>query len=240
MRPLRTIGAGVHTDYGNLTLLATDDVGGLEVRTRAGELDRGAALPGAFVVNIGDCLMRWTNDVYVSTPHRVVNRSGRERYSIAFFFDPNPRPRSLRSPLASPRASAPASADPRRRLSQVPPRREQARRDVERAASARRAATKVSVIARSAGDEAIHDRSAAPDTRLLRCARNDGPAQNHFPCLSPGNRETVPAFQRGPHAMQYGASTFIWVSPFSNKTLDLIDKVKEIGFDLIEICVEDP
>ena len=34
--------------------------------------------------------MRWTNDVYVSTPHRVVNRCGRERYSIAFFFDPNP------------------------------------------------------------------------------------------------------------------------------------------------------
>src|ERR1700723_4426304 len=45
---------------------------------------------GAFIVNIGDCLMRWTNDVYVSTPHRVVNRSARERYSIAFFYDPNP------------------------------------------------------------------------------------------------------------------------------------------------------
>jgi isopenicillin N synthase-like dioxygenase len=84
------IGAGAHTDYGNLTLLATDDVGGLEVRTRAGTWIEAPAMPGAFVVNIGDCLMRWTNDVYVSTPHQVVNRSGRERYSIAFFFDPNP------------------------------------------------------------------------------------------------------------------------------------------------------
>ena len=84
------IGAGEHTDYGNITLLATDDVGGLEVRTRAGDWIVAPPIPGAFVVNIGDCLMRWTNDVYVSTPHRVVNRSGRERYSIAFFFDPNP------------------------------------------------------------------------------------------------------------------------------------------------------
>jgi isopenicillin N synthase-like dioxygenase len=84
------IGAGAHTDYGNLTLLATDEVSGLEVRTRSGEWIEAPPMAGAFVVNIGDCLMRWTNDVYVSTPHRVVNRSGRERYSIAFFFDPNP------------------------------------------------------------------------------------------------------------------------------------------------------
>jgi isopenicillin N synthase-like dioxygenase len=84
------IGAGEHTDYGNITLLATDDVGGLEVRTRAGDWIVAPPVSGAFVVNIGDCLMRWTNDVYVSTPHRVVNRAGRERYSIAFFFDPNP------------------------------------------------------------------------------------------------------------------------------------------------------
>jgi isopenicillin N synthase-like dioxygenase len=83
-------GAGEHTDYGNLTLLATDDVGGLEVRTRAGQWIEAPVVPGAFTVNIGDCLMRWTNDVYVSTPHRVVNRSARERYSIAFFYDPNP------------------------------------------------------------------------------------------------------------------------------------------------------
>ena len=84
------IGAGAHTDYGNLTLLATDDVGGLEVRTRAGDWIEAPPRAKAFIVNIGDCLMRWTNDVYVSTPHRVVNRSARERYSIAFFFDPNP------------------------------------------------------------------------------------------------------------------------------------------------------
>jgi len=84
------IGAGEHTDWGNITLLATDDVGGLEVRTRAGDWIAAPPMPGAFVVNIGDCLMRWTNDIYVSTPHRVINRSGRERYSIAFFFDPNP------------------------------------------------------------------------------------------------------------------------------------------------------
>jgi isopenicillin N synthase-like dioxygenase len=84
------IGAGVHTDYGNITLLATDDVGGLQVRRRDGRWIDAPPMPGAFVVNIGDCLMRWTNDVYVSTPHRVVNGSFRERFSIAFFFDPNP------------------------------------------------------------------------------------------------------------------------------------------------------
>jgi isopenicillin N synthase-like dioxygenase len=83
-------GAGAHTDYGNLTLLATDDVGGLEVCARNGEWIEAPVVPGAFIVNIGDCLMRWTNDIYVSTPHRVVNRSARERYSIAFFYDPNP------------------------------------------------------------------------------------------------------------------------------------------------------
>jgi isopenicillin N synthase-like dioxygenase len=84
------VGAGTHTDYGDITLLATDDVGGLEARTRAGQWIAAPPMQDAFVVNIGDCLMRWTNDVYVSTPHRVINRSGRERYSIAYFFDPNP------------------------------------------------------------------------------------------------------------------------------------------------------
>lgn len=84
------LGAGEHTDYGCVTLLATDAVGGLEVRTRGGEWLKAPHVPDAYVCNIGDCLMRWTNDVYVSTLHRVVSPPGRERYSIAFFLDPNP------------------------------------------------------------------------------------------------------------------------------------------------------
>ncbi|MES2915138.1 MAG: 2-oxoglutarate and iron-dependent oxygenase domain-containing protein [Pseudomonadota bacterium] len=84
------LGAGEHTDYGCVTLLATDGVGGLEVQTRGGAWLAAPHVPGAFVCNIGDCLMRWTNDIYVSTPHRVVSPAGRERFSVAFFLDPNP------------------------------------------------------------------------------------------------------------------------------------------------------
>ena len=84
------LGAGEHTDYGCVTLLATDEVGGLEVRTRDGQWLAAPVIPDTFVCNIGDCLMRWTNDTYVSTPHRVVNASGRERYSVPFFLDPDP------------------------------------------------------------------------------------------------------------------------------------------------------
>jgi isopenicillin N synthase-like dioxygenase len=82
-------GAGAHTDYGNVTLLATDGVGGLQVRRRDGRWIDVPPQEGAFVCNIGDCLMRWTNHVYVSTPHRVLPPAA-ERYSIAFFLDPNP------------------------------------------------------------------------------------------------------------------------------------------------------
>ena len=89
-RGTETSGAGEHTDYGNLTLLMTDDAGGLEVRTRDGRWTPAPHPPGAFIVNIGDCLMRWTNDVYVSTPHRVTHKAPRERLSLAFFLDPNP------------------------------------------------------------------------------------------------------------------------------------------------------
>ena len=84
------MGAGEHTDYGNVTILATDSAGGLEVRLRSGAWIAAPVVPGAFVCNIGDCLMRWSNDNYLSTPHRVVNPAGRQRSSIAFFCDPNP------------------------------------------------------------------------------------------------------------------------------------------------------
>jgi isopenicillin N synthase-like dioxygenase len=83
------LGAGVHTDYGNVTLLATDEVGGLMVQDRSGRWLDAPVIPDTFVCNIGDCLMRWSNDVYVSTPHKVVN-PGKDRYSVAFFLDPNP------------------------------------------------------------------------------------------------------------------------------------------------------
>jgi isopenicillin N synthase-like dioxygenase len=86
----RQYGAAPHTDYGGLTLLAQDDAGGLEVRRRDGTWIAVDPAPDTFVCNIGDALMRWTNDVYASTAHRVVNRSGRERYSAAFFCEPNP------------------------------------------------------------------------------------------------------------------------------------------------------
>lgn len=84
------LGAGVHTDYGNVTLLSTDAVGGLMVQDRAGRWLDAPIVPDAFVCNIGDCLMRWSNDVYVSTPHKVVSPLGIDRYSVAFFLDPNP------------------------------------------------------------------------------------------------------------------------------------------------------
>ena len=81
-------GSAPHTDYGFITLLAQDDVGGLEVKNKAGDWIPAPPIPDTFVMNVGDILARWSNDVFVSTPHRVINRSGKERYSQPFFFDP--------------------------------------------------------------------------------------------------------------------------------------------------------
>lgn len=80
-------GVGEHTDYGLLTLLLQDDVGGLEVRTSTGWM-AAPPIPGTLVCNLGDMLERLTQGRYRSTPHRVRNVSGRERLSFPFFFDP--------------------------------------------------------------------------------------------------------------------------------------------------------
>jgi isopenicillin N synthase-like dioxygenase len=82
-------GIGAHTDYECFTILSQDGVGGLQVRNADGEWVEAPPIPGAFTINIGDMMQRWTNDIYGSTPHRVLNRSGRERYSLALFYGAN-------------------------------------------------------------------------------------------------------------------------------------------------------
>jgi isopenicillin N synthase-like dioxygenase len=81
-------GSAPHTDYGFITLLAQDDRGGLEVRGHDGAWIAAPPIAGTFVLNVGDILSRWSNGRLASTPHRVINLSGADRYSQPFFFDP--------------------------------------------------------------------------------------------------------------------------------------------------------
>ncbi|MGO4832794.1 isopenicillin N synthase family dioxygenase [Rhizobiaceae sp. 2RAB30] len=89
------IRAGAHTDYGSLTILLPQAGSrGLEIITPDGEWTPVPPIPGAFVINIGDLMARWTNDRWVSTVHRVVNPPANEggmdrRQSMAFFHQPN-------------------------------------------------------------------------------------------------------------------------------------------------------
>jgi len=86
---LANLGIAPHSDTGAFTILYQDDVGGLEVLNRENEWVMAPPIPGTLVINIGDMLKWWTNGRFSSTPHRVVNRYGRERYSIPFFVNPD-------------------------------------------------------------------------------------------------------------------------------------------------------
>ena len=83
-------GVGPHTDFGAPTVLCQDDVGGLQVQDVNGDWLQAPPIEGTLVVNVGDLLSRWTEGAYKSTPHRVINSSGRERLSLVLAFDPDP------------------------------------------------------------------------------------------------------------------------------------------------------
>ncbi|XP_059637038.1 protein DMR6-LIKE OXYGENASE 2 [Cornus florida] len=87
--PDLALGVGRHKDGGALTILAQDDVGGLEVKRKSdGEWIRVKPTPNAYIVNVGDIIQVWSNDKYESVEHRVMVNSERERFSIPFFLNP--------------------------------------------------------------------------------------------------------------------------------------------------------
>lgn len=107
------LGAGAHTDWGGLTLLLQDDAGGLEVMNAAGDWIFAPPLPGSFVVNLGDLIQRWSNDLYRSNMHRVLNRgtgTARDRYSVPFFYTPDHNARIECLPGCSDAANPPRHA----------------------------------------------------------------------------------------------------------------------------------
>lgn len=108
----RTFGAGAHTDWGAVTVLAQDTHGGLEVQMPGGSWVAATPMAGTFVVNLGDMIPRWTNGLYHSNPHRVRNTfsGGAPRYSIPFFYEPEYPARIVPVPGTVPEGEAPRHA----------------------------------------------------------------------------------------------------------------------------------
>ena len=86
--PEKKIGVGEHTDFGCLVLLLQDDTGGLEVQLSSGSWVEAPPIPRTLVVNIGDMLALWSGAYLKATPHRVINKSNKDRYSFPFFYEP--------------------------------------------------------------------------------------------------------------------------------------------------------
>lgn len=105
----RTFGAGAHTDWGAVTILAQDAHGGLEVQMPDGSWVAATPMEGTFVVNLGDMIPRWTNGLYHSNPHRVRNTfsGGAARYSIPFFYEPEYLARIVPVPGTVPEGETP-------------------------------------------------------------------------------------------------------------------------------------
>ena len=82
-------GIGAHIDYGFLTILLQDNIGGLEVKNANNEWVSAPMIPGTFLINIGHMIQRWTNDYYKATVHRVIPPKHETRCSLPFFFEPN-------------------------------------------------------------------------------------------------------------------------------------------------------
>jgi isopenicillin N synthase-like dioxygenase len=82
-------GCGEHTDFGCFSLLSQANVNGLQIKNANGEWIDAKPIENTIVVNIADIMQRWTNDTFMSTVHRVINRNDQDRYSLAFFFNPD-------------------------------------------------------------------------------------------------------------------------------------------------------
>jgi len=85
----KEIGLGAHSDYECFTILLCSTAPGLEILSPDDRWIPAPAVEDSFIINVADFLMRWTNGVYKSTVHRVVNRTRNERFSVPFFFSIN-------------------------------------------------------------------------------------------------------------------------------------------------------